>query len=51
MLLEYFTIHNDNAEPGKGLLHSSQYYDDIKKALSFLRKSIPIKRLQLTNIK
>jgi hypothetical protein len=45
MLLEYYTIRLKDAEPGKGLLHTTQHYDEIHSAIKHFKEKHPGKAI------
>jgi hypothetical protein len=45
MLLEYYTIRLKDAEPGKGLLHTTQHYDEIHSAIRHFKEKHPGKAI------
>jgi len=41
MLIEYYTIRLKDAEPGKGLLHTTQHYDEIHSSIKHFKEKHP----------
>lgn len=45
MLLEYYSIRIKDAEPGKGLLHSTAHYDEVRSAIKHFKEKHPDKKI------
>lgn len=45
MLIEYYTIRIKDAEPGKGLLHSTQHYDEVRSSIKHFKEKHPGKKI------
>lgn len=41
MLFEYYSIRIKDAEPGKGLLHSTSHYDEVRSAIKHFKEKHP----------